>query len=608
MANMPESTPSGVFSVVDYAVFSAILLVSAVIGLYHACTGGHQRTTQEIFVGDRQMKFLPVGFSLLASWMSAVTLLGTPSECYSHGTMFWLISGSYIFVTLIAAHLYIPVFYRLGLTSVYEYLQLRFSHAAKLIGALAFIFHMIVYMSVVLYAPALAINAVTGFSIWKSILTVGLVCIFYTTLGGIKAVVWTDVFQTLVMFAGLLAVIIQGSIVFGGFQNIWQINQEGGRIVFNEFGFDPTIRHSLWSLVIGGTFTFLGNYGCNQLSVQRYLSCPSERDAKRVLYVNCPLLFIILSLTMMCGLVMYAMYGKCDPILAEYIGRADQLLPYYVVNELGFFSGLAGLFIGCIFSGSLSTVSSGMNSLAAVTLEDVLPKKRFSEKTAALVSKFLACTYGLLCVGLAYLAGYMGPVLEVALKLMGIIGGPLLGLFTLGLFFPCANNKGALVGVFTSFAISTWIAIGAFLYPTPRPGLLTTLDDCVLSNVTYTAFPDDNSTYMEGTSLSSLLSSTAEAPKATTHPVLASLYSVSYLWYSVISMLAVLIVGLITSLITGGNKDVDPSLLSPVVNCLCSCSFRRSGHKLQRLEDLDMMDVDTGSYWKRTPVNMDTHL
>ena len=115
-----ETVPAGMFSPVDYVVFGLILLISATIGLYHACSGGRQRTTQEFFVADRQMRFVPVGFSLLASWMSAVAMLGTPSECYSYGTMFWLISGSYILVTLIAAHLYIPVFYRLRLTSVYE--------------------------------------------------------------------------------------------------------------------------------------------------------------------------------------------------------------------------------------------------------------------------------------------------------------------------------------------------------------------------------------------------------------------------------------------------------------------------------------------------------
>ncbi|XP_033625372.1 sodium-dependent multivitamin transporter-like [Asterias rubens] len=613
----PESL--GTFTIVDYIVFSIVLVVSAAIGLYHACTGGHQRTTQEFFVGDRKMKFIPVGFSLLASWMSAIALLGTPAECYTFGTMFWLISGSYILVTVIAAHFYIPVFYRLHLTSVYEYLQLRFCRAVRLIGALAFIFHMIMYMSVVLYAPALAINAVTGLKIWISLLTVGLVCVFYTTLGGIKAVIWTDVFQTMVMFTGLLAVIIQGSFAFGGFQNIWEKSVDGGRISFNELGIDPTIRHSVWSLVIGGTFTFLSNYGCNQLSVQRYLSCPSEKDAKRALYVNCPLMFIILSLTMMCGLVMFAMYGDCDPLLSGKITKSDQLLPYYVVNELGFIRGLPGLFTAAIFSGSLSTVSSGMNSLAAVTLEDVLPHRRFSEPRAALVSKILACTYGLLCVGLAYLARQMGPVLQVALSLMGFIGGPLLGLFTLGLFFPCANNKGALVGVFVSFGVSTWIAIGKFLNPTPLTGLPTTLDNCPDLNTTMTTLVVDYSPvnvttyelYSPGYESAFTTELTTETTPETSS-LLTTFYSVSYLWYSVIGMTVVLVVGVIVSLITCGNRDepVDSSLLTPCIAKLRSCSCRRGSHKMQRLDDLDMMDTGPGTgYWKMQPADdLETNL
>ena len=108
------------FSIVDYVVFSLVLAVSICIGLYHAFTGGKQQTTQEIFVADRKMNSVPVGFSLLASWISAIALLGTPAEVYNYGTMFWYICGSYIFMTLISAHLFIPTFYRLRITSVYQ--------------------------------------------------------------------------------------------------------------------------------------------------------------------------------------------------------------------------------------------------------------------------------------------------------------------------------------------------------------------------------------------------------------------------------------------------------------------------------------------------------
>ncbi|XP_070536023.1 sodium-dependent multivitamin transporter-like [Ptychodera flava] len=397
------------FSIVDYVIFSLVLAFSAFIGLFHACTGGRQKTTKEFLVADKKMRFIPVGLSLLASFMSAIALLGTSAEIYSFGTMFWMIGISYFIMTPISAHLFLPVFYRLSVTSVYEYLQLRFSLAARLIGCLAYIAYMIMYMAVVMYAPALALNAVTGLNIWASVLSVGVICTFYTSLGGMKAVIWTDVFQTFIMFAGLLAIIIQGSIAMGGFGEIWRINEEGGRVQFFNFDPDPTVRHTFWSLSIGGAITWLGNYGCNQLSVQRYLSCPTERDAKLALYLNMPLLLCIVSLIILCGMVIFAAFAGCDPIKLGLVARADQLLAYYVIEEFAFLPGVAGLFVAAIFSGSLSTLSSGLNCLAAVTLADIVRPviKDLSDHRAAMVVKIIACSYGGITIGMAFAASGM---------------------------------------------------------------------------------------------------------------------------------------------------------------------------------------------------------
>ena len=115
-----QSGEPATLSPVDYVVFVLVLAISASIGIYYACTGGKQKTTQEFFVADRKMPSVPVGFSLLASWMSAIALLGTPSEAYVYGTMFWYIGGSYILMTLLTANIFIPTFYKLRLTSVYE--------------------------------------------------------------------------------------------------------------------------------------------------------------------------------------------------------------------------------------------------------------------------------------------------------------------------------------------------------------------------------------------------------------------------------------------------------------------------------------------------------
>ncbi|XP_077993904.1 sodium-coupled monocarboxylate transporter 1-like [Glandiceps talaboti] len=555
------------FSAADYVVFSLVLVLSACIGLYHAFTGGRQKTTSEFLMADRKMRFLPVGLSLLASFMSAIALLGTPAEIYSFGTMFWMIGISYFIMVPICAHLFLPVFYRLGVTSVYEYLQMRFSLAARLIGCFAYIAYMIMYMAVVMYAPALALNAVTGLQIWISILSVGVVCTFYTSLGGMKAVIWTDVFQTFIMFAALMAVIIRGSIEMGGFDRIWQINEEGGRVEFFNFDPDPTVRHTFWSLSIGGAITWLGNYGCNQMSIQRYLSCPTERDAKLALYLNIPGLLGIVSLIIMCGMVIFAAYSHCDPIKAGQVSRADQLLAFYVIQEFAHLPGLSGLFVAAIFSGSLSTLSSGLNCLAAITLTDIVRPlvKTLTEYQAAVISKVIACSFGVVCIAMAFAASLMGPILPLAIGLLGMIGGPLLGLFTLGIFLPWTNNKGALVGVVSGFAISLWIGIGKYFYPPSFVPLGTSSDGCpmvdmVVANVT--------SMYSQVTvtGLNNMTTEAVVVAESVARPAIANFYSLSYLWYSATSASVTIVMGLIVSFITGYTRpeNLDPRLICPV--------------------------------------------
>ncbi|XP_010788812.1 sodium-dependent multivitamin transporter [Notothenia coriiceps] len=218
------------FTTVDYVIFALLLVASTGIGLFHAFSGGHQRTTQEFLMADRSMSCLPVSLSLLATFQSAVAILGAPSEVYTFGTQYWFLGCSYFLGLLIPAHVFIPVFYRLRLSSAYEYLELRFNKTVRICGTVTFIFQMVIYMGVVLYAPALALNAVTGIDLWGAVLAMGLVCTLYTALGGLKAVIWTDVFQTVVMFAGQLAVIVVGANQAGGIAEVWRKATNGSRI------------------------------------------------------------------------------------------------------------------------------------------------------------------------------------------------------------------------------------------------------------------------------------------------------------------------------------------------------------------------------------------
>ncbi|MEQ2285903.1 Sodium-dependent multivitamin transporter [Ameca splendens] len=170
------------FTVVDYVVFALLLAASAGIGLYYALSGGRQRTTQEFLMADRNMRCLPISLSLIASFQSAVAIIGVPAEIYTHGTQYWFIGCAYFLGLLIPAHVFIPVLYRLQLSSAYQYLELRFSKAVRICGTLTFIFQMVIYMGVCVYTPAFALNVVTGFQLWGTVLATGLVCTLYTTM------------------------------------------------------------------------------------------------------------------------------------------------------------------------------------------------------------------------------------------------------------------------------------------------------------------------------------------------------------------------------------------------------------------------------------------
>lgn len=186
---------ANIFSAIDYLALLLMLAISTAIGLYHGVCGSKQQTTEEYFLGNREMGPIPVALSILASYMSAITYLGTPAEAYVTGPEFWMISLNCIIVGVVITRTFIPIFYRLQLTSIYEYFDLRFNKAVRMsVVAFSTSFGLL-YLGIVIYAPSLALNAVAGISLPLSILTMGLVCTLYTSVGGIKGVIWTDVFQ-----------------------------------------------------------------------------------------------------------------------------------------------------------------------------------------------------------------------------------------------------------------------------------------------------------------------------------------------------------------------------------------------------------------------------
>ncbi|XP_042745867.1 sodium-coupled monocarboxylate transporter 1 [Lagopus leucura] len=559
------------FSVWDYVVFAAMLLVSAAIGIYYAFAGGGQKTSKDFLIGGRSMHAFPVALSLTASFMSAVTVLGTPAEIYRYGSIFCLFAITYTLVALCTAEIFLPVFYRLGITSSYEYLELRFNKYLRLCGTFLFIIQTTLYTGIVVYAPALALNQVTGFDLWGAVVATGVICTFYCTLGGLKAVVWTDVFQIGIMVAGLASVIIRAVVVQEGIGRIINDSYYGGRLNFWDFNPNPLQRHTFWTIIIGGTFTWTSLYGVSQSQVQRYSACKSRFHAKMSLYINLIGLWVILVCAALCGLSLYSFYKDCDPLTAGQVSALDQLLPYLVLDIFSDFPGVPGLFMASTYSGTLSTVSSSINALAAVTVEDLIRPyfKSLSEKKLSWISMGMSVFYGGVCIAMTAVASLLDALLQAALSIFGMISGPLLGLFSLGILCSFANEIGAFVGLITGLVISLWVGIGSQIYP-PLPER---------------TLPLPLSTAGCNISISSNLTTSTENPlttifstQAAKRPALAdNWYSLSYLYFSTLGTLTTIVVGIIISLLTGGLKqNTDSKFLLTKEDFLSNFSWCKS--------------------------------
>uniref|UniRef100_UPI00398E3E45 sodium/iodide cotransporter isoform X1 n=1 Tax=Pristiophorus japonicus TaxID=55135 RepID=UPI00398E3E45 len=568
----PGTAASGLtFSLTDYVLFAGMLLVSTGIGIFFATRrGSGQKKADDFFTGGRQMAALPVGLSLSASFMSAVQVLGVPVETYTYGAKFVQMCLGQSLNALLTAYLFLPIFYRLGLTSTYEYLELRFSRGLRLCGTLQFTIATVLYTGVVIYAPALILNQVTGLNIWASLLSSGAICTFYTTVGGLKAVIWTDVFQIITMMSGFAAIMIRGIYLAGGASKVLEHAYNGSRINFGDFDPDPRRRYTFWTLAVGGTMLWLSMYGVNQAQVQRYIACKTESQARVAILVNQIGLWLIVTSAATCGIIMFALYRDCDPFRAGHVAAPDQMMPYMVLDIFQNYPGVPGLFLAAAFSGTLSTASTSINAMAAVTLEDIIkPRmKTMSEKRLILISKGLSLMYGTACVVFAAFSSLLGGgVLQGSFTVMSVISNPLLGAFILGIFLPPANTTGVFSGMAAGFAVCLWVSIGGILYP-PTPEIMGVLP---LNTSSCQALYSSNTTMNSSAWPVDAVTQTSGPMERTA--ITDTFYALSYLYYGILGTLTTVIVGIGVSYLTGPTqrKDIADGLL------WCDLSKGKSG-------------------------------
>ncbi|XP_071876026.1 sodium-coupled monocarboxylate transporter 1 isoform X1 [Bombus fervidus] len=567
------------FGIWDYAVFAFMLVACGFVGIYF---GFIKKSSgeDEYLVGGRNMKTFPVSLSLIASFISGISLLGTPTEVYVHGVSYLCIGFGVIIVGFVTSGIYLPIFHELRLTSTYEYLEKRFDRKIRTLGSILFLIGIMTWLPIVIYVPALAFNQVTGVNVHVVTPFVCIVCIFYTCVGGLRAVVWTDFIQTFIMFGSMILIVVKGTSDVGGFSVVIGRNLESGRLELPTADWSPLTRHTIWSLVVGGFFHWLQVSVINQNMIQRYLALPTLKSARRALWTFIVGVLILIGICGYAGMLIYAWYHECDPLTTKLAGAKDQLLPLLVMNILNEFPGLPGLFVAGVFSAALSSLSTGLNSMAAVVLEDFVKpfrKTPLSPRAADILLKLTVVVLGATCVALVFVVEKTGShVLQLSMNLSSITSGPSLGIFSMGILLPWVNAKGALIGGLSGLGFMGWISLSA--EAAIASGRIKFDEKPVSTEGCYYSFPQ-----VENLMLLEPPDTILDGDEFLPEPL--ALYRLSYLWYTVTGALVTMTIGLVVSLISSEKVEkLDPMLLAPFIRKLLKISGKEPHQEVENLE------------------------
>ncbi|WP_026571822.1 sodium:solute symporter [Sediminibacillus terrae] len=451
------------FTTIDFIVLIVYVLGIAFFGAFF---GKNQKSTKDYFLGGRSIPWWAIGLSVMATQASAITFIGAPGWGYSGGLER---INTYINVPLVMAFLMVtivPFFYRTEVYTAYEYLERRFDAKTRSLTAGLFLVARGLATGVVLYAPALVLSVVTGWDVNVTIIIMAIIAVAYTVLGGISAVIWTDVIQMFVLWLGAaLAIIKIISTMPDGFSGAMDIGAEAGLLQSLDFRFDLSVEYSIWAGVIGGFFMHAAYFGTDQSQIQRVLTSKSIKESKMSLIVSGLFIFPQMMLFLIIGIMLYAFYSQAGSPGVE---NLNELFPLFVVNN--FPVGITGLIIAGVFAAAMSSLDSALNSLSAVSIRDFYAKyfkKDASEGHYLKASRWATIFWGLYATVFAFFAGNLGPVIEVVNEIGSYFYGALLGVFILAIFFRRANGTGAFVGVIAGM-LAVWAVVTfadiSFLY------------------------------------------------------------------------------------------------------------------------------------------------
>ncbi|MDW8169275.1 MAG: hypothetical protein RML74_12450 [Acidobacteriota bacterium] len=336
--------------------------------------------------------------------------------------------------------LFANTYYRLDLFTAYEFLERRFSYGLRAAASLLFILLRLCWLATAIYATAVAVSQIAGISLPAAIFILGGSTCLYTALGGMRAVIWTDVAQFLVFTTAILAM---SGVILKAFQwdigAIWALAEAGGRTGLANFSFSLQ-EVTLWNVLIGYFFINLASYGVDQVILQQYLTAKNIEQSRRSLWANAVVGVLIMIPLFFLGLGFYAFYTKRGLVI-----EPDRVIPHFAITQLP--EGLSGLVIAGIFAATMSSISSGITAITTATIVDFYQRALRPQASAShyvKMARFLAVLWGTGATILALFIGRLGTIAEISLKTNSFFTGVLLGIFLLGVLVSRANHKGAI--------------------------------------------------------------------------------------------------------------------------------------------------------------------
>ncbi|OLL72138.1 sodium/iodide co-transporter [Pseudonocardia sp. Ae168_Ps1] len=446
----------------DLIVIVAYLVLSLGIGLWMA---GRQRSNEDYFLGGREMPWWAISLSVVATETSALTVISVPTVAYLGSLTYLQLALGYLIGRIVVAFVLLPRYAAGSLTTAYGYLGQRFGRGMQGTASVAFLLTRLLADGVRMFAAAIPVKVILAgmgldVSFFWIIVVLSLVTVAYTYVGGIKAVVWTDVLQMgLYVAGGIVALAVIGPQLPAGF---WDDAVAAGKTQLLDFTSSPlSAPYAFVTAVVGGALLSMASHGVDQIIVQRLLSCRTVRDGQKALIFSAVVVGVQFALFLVVGLFLWGYYGGATPG-ALGLETGDELFPKFIVEGLP--AGVSGLLLAGILAAAMSTLSSSLSALSSSTVIDLvqtLSRRELSAQQGIRLSRFTTLVWGLVFIVFANLfTSTEDPVVELGLSVAGITYGGLLGAFALGIVVRRARQADAIV----AFAVAVVVMGSLFLF------------------------------------------------------------------------------------------------------------------------------------------------